>query len=357
MEMDSREFRKNAFAFREQAEQIGRQAKAGVISARKAAREQIKAARRRAKDMRNRASARRHRAVGGPRTSASAVIIGVLSVLFLGGILTTTFLARSANSSVNRSAFVARDGGRPVILAVDSDVPLNDSLRAQIRRIADDYRRRGYSVIEDAQATVASVLPALRAWKSDPSHDADTAIEDYLEREYAYGIVHVEVSKSKKSGRGVVQSPLFVYSTRPGAEHRRVIPDSEIPDPPSSPYLLINDHPIRVHGFAAKEIDRHVKAYRDKGWNLVVDDDLEVKVRPFMPFGPIEPDQFILPALHAALAQANLGGVLRVDGTPGIGPENMTVTFSRIDRDPTVPAPSVPDAPAVVEPPSAPVVP
>jgi hypothetical protein len=287
------------------------------------------------------------------------MVIGALSVLFLGGILTMTFLARSASSSVNRSTLVRNDGGRPVILAVDAAVPLNNSLRAQIKRIADDYRRRGYSVLEESETAIASVLPALREWRDSPNAAADESIENFLESQYAYGVLHIEVEKSKKSGRGVVQSPLFVYSTRPGAEERTRIGLDDVPTPPEDcqPFLLINDHPAKADLAVAAEIERRLKAYRQRGWAFVIDDDVEVKVRNVLPLGPIDSSMPLAPALHVALAEADLGGILRIDGKVGPEPVRQRVNVLRIERDPTVPAPPVPDAPDVVEPPSAPVVP
>lgn len=353
-EMDSREFRRNAFAFRDQAEQISRQAQAGIISARKAAREQIKAARQRAKEMRTRAMARRHRVVPGARTSMSTIVIGTLSVLFLAGVLAMTFFSRSVNSGVAHSTASSSQHGRPVVLAIDSEVALTDSLRSRIKSIAEDYRERGYTVIEGTDALVSSLLPALREWKDNPNGQADIAIEDFLAAQNAWGVVHVPVTKSKKSGRGILQETTFVYSTRPGAEQRRLISPDELPAPPAGgqPYLLINDHPAKADIAVAAEIERQLKAYRHRGWTLVTDDDAEVKVRNVLPLGPIERGITLPNALHIALAEAGFGGIMRIDGKAGSEPPSQRVSLVRIDRDPAVaaPVPANPDAEDVVPP-------
>ena len=357
----ARDFRKQAGSFRHQAEEISRHARVGLISARKAAREQVRAARQRARELRARAMAHRHRIRPHARTSVSTILIGTLSAIFLAGIIITSIFASSASRSDRRYANASVDlerAGLPVLLAVDSSVPLTDSVRTQIKRIANDFRKRGYDVVEDAGDNVAGLLPAIRDWKENPSDQSDEIIENLLASENAYGLVHIPVQKSGRAGRLVVLDTSFVHSTRPDASERRRFSPAQVPNPPASglPYLLINDHPAKSDIAVAAEIQRQLKVYRDRGWTLVSNDDLEVKVRNVLPMGPIDSTVTLSPMLHTALAEANLGGILRIDGKADSGPLSQRVFLTRIDRDPAV-SPQSTEMPAVISAPAAPVAP
>ncbi len=346
----ARILRKESFAFRQQAEHINRQVRSGVISARKAAREQLKAAKHRAKEMRTRAAVHRKNVMPRIGVPMSAAVIGTLSVLFLLFIITMSFLTASSRSGMTVGATAydnSTSPGKPILLALDSDGPITDSIQRQIKRIVAEYRDRGYDVVDDAGASTLSVLPAIRDWKSNPDGAlADGSIENFLESQNAYGLLHVSIQKSKKSGKPIVQSPTLVYSTRPDADQRRRIPASEIPPAPALPYLLINDHPAKSDLAVAAEIERNLKAYRQHGWILFSNDDVEVKVRNVLPIGPIDAAIPLSPVLHATLAEANLGGILRIDGKTSDGSPNPRITLTRIDRDLSIPAlPPAADAP------------
>ena len=345
-EVSARDLRKEAFAFRQQAETIGRQARTGMISARKAAREQIKAARQRAKELRARALAHRHK-VAAPhsRTPVSTIVIGTLSVLFLGAILSAALLNRGGPSHHVRMA--SSDGQSvPVLFTIDSSVPLTSTLRNQIKRIAEDYRRRGYEIREESSEAISAQFPSYAEWKSNPTK-AEESFENYLDSHNAWGLVRVTVDHSRNSRRPHITSN-FITSTRPITELRQRIEAEKIPPAPPHPYLVVNDHPTKMDPPVSAEIMKRLSQYRAHGWKLVeYVDDVEASVRKVMPIGPIEPDQAYSPELHAVLAEHELGGVLRIDGKVGPEPVFQRVKVSRIDRDYSLKF--LPDAPSTAD--------
>lgn len=334
-----RDFRAQAAAFRVQAEGIARQARSGAISARKAAREQIKAARERARDMRSRAMNHRQRVAPHSSESMWAVTIGVLSVLFLATMIGLAFFARPANSS--RNAMVSNAGllrgGAPIVIVIDTANPLNEAAQRNVNSIIKRYKDDGYDVIVDAP-DVASIVPAIQKWRKYQDRDSDQVLEDYMARVNAYAIVHVPVTTSKKSGRQTVKDTQFIYSEADGAKDRRR-PGSmlgDLPATPSKPYLLINDHPAKADPKVEEKVQALVKAYLDRGWAVLMNDEAEVALRSVLPSGPID-DQHPLPQqVHSILAKHGFAGIMRIEVSDGEAPPQERVRMTRIDGDPTL---------------------
>ena len=110
----------------------------------------------------------------------------------------------------------------------------------------------------------------------------------------------------------------------------------EVPPPPSQPYLLLNDHPAKADLNVIAEIERQLKAYRDRGWEIVANDDVEVQVRKL---GAPDPKSPPPAALRTILSNGKLGGVMRIDGKAGNEPIQQRVVITRIDLD-SIPAPT-----------------
>lgn len=333
---EARQFREQAYAFRGEAEQIGRQAKMGVMSARRAAREQIKAARQRAREMRSRASARRHRVVAGAgsgvRGAGWAAAIGVMSLLFLAGILAVTFLANGFSSRVERRMASVTQPTRPVLLVVDANDPSHPQIRDRISRVLEQRRDQGYDVIVEKQVHNGHLSNLIQQWRQDSDGPADQQIENELASRNLYGILYLQFEGTNSNPtRRVVNE--IIHSTRPNAATRRRLDTDLVPAPPKSTlaYLLINDHPAKADLQVTAKIEQIMKAYRDKGWNIESNDDAEVAVRRYLPAGPIDSTATFSPMLHATLVQAKFGGVLKIDAKPGDGPAQKRVAVTRID--------------------------
>jgi hypothetical protein len=335
-EFKAREYRQHASEFRQQAENIQHQAQLGAMSARRAAREQIKAARQRAREMRSRASARRHRVVAGAgsgmRGAGWAAAIGVMSLLFLAGILALTFLANGFSTRVERRMASVSQPTRPVLLVVDANDPNHPQIRDRISRVLEQRRDQGYDVIVEKQVHNGHLANLIEQWRQDSDGPADQQIENELASRNLYGILYVqfEGTDSNPTRRMVNE---IIHSTRPNAGARRRLDTDLVPAPPQSTlaYLLINDHPAKADLQVTAKIEQLIKAYREKGWKIESSDDSEVAVRRYLPAGPIDSTATFSPMLHATLVQAKFAGVLKIDAKPGDGPAQDRVAITRID--------------------------
>jgi hypothetical protein len=152
----------------------------------------------------------------------------------------------------------------------------------------------------------------------------------------------VPVEKNRR-GKPSVRKPVLVFSTEPDAQQRRYIEPDPIPAAPSQPYLIINDHPAKLDLEVAAEVERQLRSYRNKGWQLVTNDESEVKVRSHIT--GYKPGDKISPILHTTLAEANLGGVILITGKASDEPVNKRVQITRIDGEPVTLVPEPPAEP------------
>src|SRR6185436_7415403 len=107
------------------------------------------------------------------------------------------------------------------------------------------------------------------------------------------------------------------------AADRRRLPVPEVPPAPAQPYLLLNDHPAKADMAVTAEIERQLKAYRDHGWIVEPNDDVEVLVRGL---GVPDPKSGPPAALRTILTDNKMGGVFRIDGKAGSEPVRQRVT-------------------------------
>jgi hypothetical protein len=93
--------------------------------------------------------------------------------------------------------------------------------------------------------------------------------------------------------------------------------------------LLINDHPAATDAGVQKKVDHLVHTTMSSGWNVVVSDEWEVKVRQYLPTGPIDPDD-PNPLLRDTMCDLGIGGILRVGTYPGDGAPRQRVNATLI---------------------------
>ncbi len=334
----ARAFRKQSFEFRQKAQEIHNQARMGAMTARRAAREQIKAARQRARELRHQAMAHRKRVVPRARNSASAVVIGILSMLFLGAILAVSFFGVSVHRLAPQMA--SAGSSQPVLLVLDAAHPNDPRLQSLLKSEIAKHRKRGYEVIVDQSAEQFHLLPDVREWIDDPKGPADNSIEDVLEARNAYGILYVKAVEDKRK-RVQSLNNILIHSTRQDASTRRGPLAIQVPPAPALPYLLINDHPAKADPQIEKMIESQIKAYREHGWKIVANDDVEVNVRKSLPTGPIDQSTPMPPMLYSTLAQANFGGIVRISARQGEDAasqpkDRIVVTVIELENPPAV---------------------
>jgi serine/threonine protein kinase len=336
-------FREQAFAFRQQAGEIGRQARAGVISARKAAREQLKAARQRARDIRTRAAAHRHRAVPRSSTPTSAIVIGTLSVLILGGILTLAFISLGHGPSPATRFAIANavPGRQPLLLVVDASNPADARLQAMLKNAISKQQRAGYDVIVAADSEQATLQQLVKQWMSDRSGPVDETLEALLAMRNAYGVLYVKAVEDKRKRVQRITDTL-IRSSRPGAASRRQSAAAPIASAPSLPYLLINDHPFKAEPKVEAAIESTLKKYREQGWMILTNDEVEVNVRKSLPTGPIDQTTPMPPTLYATLSDVGFGGIVRIVATRGDAPPHERVGVTVIQLE-SLPVPGAPE--------------
>jgi hypothetical protein len=228
-----------------------------------------------------------------------------------------------------------------VVIAIDAGGPLTEASQRSVNKIIKQYKDEGYDVIVDAP-DVASVVPALQRWRKYNDRDSDQILEDFMAKANAYAIVHVPVVTGKKSGRQSVQDSLLVRSSADGAENRRR-PGSmlgDLPPTPTQPYLLINDHPAKADPKVEEKVHQWIKAYMDRGWMVMTNDEAEVAVRRVLPAGPIDPQHPLSSQVDVILAEHGFAGILHVDAADGDGPPADRVRLMRIDGDQSISVPA-----------------
>jgi len=254
---------------------------------------------------------------------------------------------------------------QPLLVVVDSDEPLSDVAHRRIIGELAKYDSDQYMLLpSDGPGLGAQYAPLIRDWWNNQNGPADAEIERLLARNGAYGIVSVRVERA--GSRKPKLKVALVHSTSPGAKDRgRAALVAQVPAeaPPALPYLLINDHPVKTEPKVEAEIERIVRTYRERGWQIVTNDEAEVLVRQWLPSGPIEDEGSLSPVLNTVLREHGLGGVLRIGAKPGEGSPVERIEVTLVDGDeeallspefPTEPiaidvspAPGAPVAPAV----------
>jgi hypothetical protein len=78
------------------------------------------------------------------------------------------------------------------------------------------------------------------------------------------------------------------------------------------------------------EVEDVIEGLEKQGWQVHRDEDLEAEIRAVLPTGPVDPDEGPPPRLQQAMEELGLAGVLRVEMSPGLGPQHERVNFYQI---------------------------
>ncbi|MCH7545387.1 MAG: hypothetical protein IID30_03160 [Planctomycetes bacterium] len=337
-------FREEARSFRREAAEIRSKVRNHAMSARRAAREQIKAARARAKDIRHRARARRHGYAANPKPAPFLAFL-VMVVLVGGGIIGATLVMEAERQSPisisipglpelpRMPQLSGLSGSLPPVLLV-TNVPDLDRLdiRAQIDAYIQEVENNYNVVIENVERELA-YRDLMIQWYENQDGPADGKLEELMKLDDLYGIMYVASTSNGKIVNEIIKS------TAPGASKRRraashaprysehsawsensFLSQHSISHASTDlPILLINDHPAKADPRVEEQVQAYLKAYRDRGWNIEIMDEAEVKIRQALPIGPITPESKISEKFYALLADLKLGGVLTFSAASGDG--------------------------------------
>jgi hypothetical protein len=326
---------------------LHRAVQAGTISARRAAREQIREARSRAQELRKRARAhrqqqehRRHHAIGERQPSP---FLGFLVAVFLFIVGLTGYGLYSAGTGSRSALHVADPGGAlaeeprlPITIAlVDGDLD-EPAVRQHVQQVMESYMHDGYQVVlPDEELVYRNLATLLQSWTGEDC-PVDEALEDVLEAQDLYGVVRVNVVADPSDHRPRVYHQLL-RSTRAGASERRARAVQVAVAASDRPFLILNDHPARGNPLVDLRVGQIVEAYRGRAWSIVVDEDLETKVRQVMPPGSFDPATEMPARLRRVLEEHGLGGILRIESLPGEGAPHDRVTVRQIDIEAEAP--------------------
>ena len=84
----------------------------------------------------------------------------------------------------------------------------------------------------------------------------------------------------------------------------------------------------------ADRIEARLDEYRNAGWVIEADDDLEVSVRKALPAGRLDPGMPLSPTLHTITSGAGYGGIVYVTAAKGEGTAANRIAISRVDLPP-----------------------
>jgi len=338
---DYREFRREASSFRAEAANLRDRVRAGAMSARKAAKEQVRAARTRAQALSRRARQRRFSHRAQERPSAFLAFL-VMSVLVGGAIIGAAVVKSNRNNSGGFAITMpgisvsSRDGAaaaskRPALLVVDVRDRFDERTQRRLNRIIEE-KGRAYNIVVEHPETEELYRELVAQWHKDgkvQGTPTDAMLEDMMAHDNLYGVLYVTQRRDGRLDGNVINS------TNPAAAQRRrdpaAIAPPATPEPPPAvagavshastdkPILLVNDHPAKADPRVAERIASIVRMYEARGWTIVTDVDREVTIRKDLPIGPVDTESTAFERLNAALTQFALGGVLRIGAAPGDG--------------------------------------
>ncbi|MCZ6834144.1 MAG: hypothetical protein O7G85_00065, partial [Planctomycetota bacterium] len=340
-----RDFRAQAKAFRAEASEVRRKVRAGTINARKAAREQVKSARARAQAMRRKVTQRRfsHKANKKPTPFLAFIVMTVI----VGGAILGAALVKNEQSYTSVSSYSSDSSGKRSALIV-MDVPdrLDEDVLGQLEDIIEQYSHE-YSLVVEELDVEQKYQDLVQKWyKRGQKGKTDRQLERWMKKDDLFGILHIE---QDKHGR---LTGMVLKSTASGADHRTRESNIDTLLPPITPMpgllmddaithantdksiLLVNDHPAKIDSRVERQIEAIIQAYREKGWNIVLQDEAEVVVRKELPIGPFRPETSSYEKLFSLMNELELGGILHVFAGPGTGEphERVEHTFFRADH-------------------------
>jgi hypothetical protein len=218
-------------------------------------------------------------------------------------------------------------------------------MEARLDAIAEEYVRDGYDVVVNTDLADGLFRGLLETWRDQDDQASDTALEDALEGHDLYGLLVVD-RRDRRVGRAKLDRQM-INSTRSGAGERRYYMGDAPPD--ALPYVFVNDHPAKHDPQVEGVLDRLLRQYETRGWEIIVDDEVEVAVRKALPTEPISPMAPLPIPLRASLEGTGLGGVIYVRVGAGDGPPRRRVEVLRLDLEEmsSLRATTAPDATAV----------
>jgi serine/threonine protein kinase len=352
-------FRAQSPTFRRDADEIASRFRAGAISARKAAKEQIRAARQRATEIRRRAHERRHHRPA-PKTrgvtpNQPTAFLGFLTLLFIvvGGFFGVNMLRHQMSASQSRSIVFggapeaptvkSAKASLPALLVLDVDDPADPRWAAAIQQIVNKRSQEQYDVIVSSHEGHEDWRTLLAGWRQDPSGPIDALLEDRMEAESLYAFIY-----ARPDEHGHI-SETVIFSTREGAEARRR-PVAPAPDV-DLPLVLINDHPTKVDPLVAARVQQILDRWRVRGWTIIPpDESLEALVLAGMR-GRHDPESLNLsPQVQRLLVERDFGGVFWIGAKPGdAAPLDRLHVMPLFVQEDTVPFPDDWDTPPDVD--------
>jgi len=336
--------RRHAAALRHEAADIRHKVRAGTMSARQAAHEQIKVARARAREIRRRAHTHRVRAVAERQPSGVLFAIGGLTIMALIALVGTTALW-SSKRAVTHSfpstteifpdvpvlpGAVAHESGyvpKAYLLVPRVKNAGDPRVAKRIDSIIADYQKRDYNVVVNDALVKAGMGDLLAKWQERQDGATDEALENAMEKNDLYGLLHITEYGQPGSRDWDIRGDV-VWSTRGGAEKRLY---ALIADAPSRPYLLINDHPAKHDAEVERTIRDRLEEYERGGWKIVSDTETEAAVRKTLPAGLIDFDTPMPEVFQSAMSRFDLGGVLFVQAPRGEGAPKDHVIITQIN--------------------------
>jgi len=293
------------------------------------------AARRAAKEARRQAKSHRASTIRGPRERQPTFTVAALSMLAVALVVGGAWvisggagrpdaepIALTAPSGIVSAPAALSPAGRPVLVLLTGDELTSPEGAKEVRRVLDQYRQQGYDIIDQPDLADAGFADLYGEWTRTRSDEADEELEEAMATFDLYGIL--EISISDRAGSKPRADGSVVYSTRRGADDRRILVPAPIDR--EGRYLLINDHPTRLDESVSPRIRRALAHLRLRGWRYVEDADLEASVRHLLPPGALAEDaQAISPRLIAHLRSIDLSGAIVLSASHEPGREESVV--------------------------------
>lgn len=286
--------------------------------ARRKAQEQVAGARARAEALRERVRTSRAKHLRHPAERQPGAMLWVLSALFLGGILTTSFFVFTPKSvqvraTVNGQPLSATDSAPLVYALLDSIRPDDPRVLAAAQRLMTAQHDRGQDVRLADDDLLNALLPATKDMSQGRTRARREAFEAALETANAYGVLYLR-DHGDRGGRPSLRGDLYV-SERAGARGRVAIdPSSNLIAhlEPAGTLLIINEHPLTDEA-TRRRLDELFAEYEARGGTLRRGDvELESSFRVALALMARESeagrDRF-----HALLNEHDLDGVLIVE--------------------------------------------
>ncbi len=209
----------------------------------------------------------------------------------------------------------------PILLINDHPDADEELIDLWIDNRLHEKRLDGYEFVASDVLAEATLHPYLELWKQDGAN----AVEDDLARELLdlgySGVLYMTEGQSFGTA-GMRVNELFYLPDRnavsPSVSIHASSDDAHVWQSTSSkPLLLVNDHPGKTDPSIESAIQILVNRYKENGFEIVIDDDVEVLVRRLLPIGAMEELEELSAAVESELQAHGLGGIVRIVSRPG----------------------------------------